>query len=106
MRSKDVDPVKCPLLHAKLLLQEQKADADWKRIADLRKTGQDGSARRMVKKVLGVKKGPPMTAETKETLRKHNEEHAEEIKDRKQLEREIRRRTVALLTTGKSIRRK
>ena len=101
MRSKDVDPVKCPLLHAKLILQEQKADADWKRIAELRKTGQDGSARRMVKKVLGVKKGPPMTAETKETLRKHNEEHAEEIKDRKQLEREIRRRTIAMLTTGK-----
>jgi hypothetical protein len=101
MRSKDVDPVKCPVLHAKLLRQEQKADADWKRIAELRKTGQDGSARRMVKKVLGVKKGPPMTEEKKATLADWKEQHKDEIKERKQQEREIRRRTIALLTTGK-----
>ncbi len=101
MRSKDVDPVKCPVLYAKLLRQEQKADADWKRIAELRKSGQDGSARRMVKKVLGVKKGPPMTEEKKATLADWKEQHKDEIKERKQQEREIRRRTIALLTTGK-----
>lgn len=101
MRSKDVDPVKCPRLYAKLVQQEERADADWKRVAELKNKGLDGSAKRLVKKILGVKKGPPMSAETKETLRRHNEEHAEEIKERKQQEREIRKRTITLLTTGK-----
>jgi len=106
VRSKDVDPVKCPVLYAKLLHQEERAQEEWDRVAKLKKEGKDGSAKRLVKKILGVKKGPPMSDETKETLRKHNEEHAEEIKERKQQEREIRQRTIALLTTGKTNRRK
>ena len=106
MKSKDVDPVKCPRLHAALVLQEKRAQEEWDRVAKLKREGKDGSAKRLVKKLLGVKKGPPMSDETKETLRKHNEEHAEEIKERKQQEREIRQRTIALLTTGKTNRRK
>lgn len=101
MRSKDVDPVKCPKLHAALLRNEEREAAEWTRVAELRKIGRDGSARRLVKKILGVKKGPPMTDEKKETLAQWKEEHKEEIAERKQQEREIRQRTIALLTTGK-----
>ena len=106
MRSKDVDPVKCPRLHAKLVAQEQKAAADWERVSKLRQSGQDGSAKRLVKKILGVKKGPPMSEETKAQLAQHKEEHKEEIAERKQQEAEIRKRTIALLTTGKRKGRK
>ncbi len=106
MRSKDVDPAKCPLLYAKLVQQEERAASEWKRVSELKREGKDGSAKRLVKKILGVKKGPPMSAETKETLRKHNEEHAEEIKERKKQEREVRARTLALLTTGNKGRKK
>lgn len=106
MRSKDVDPVKCPRLYAKLVAQEHRASADWARVSKLRQSGQDGSAKRLVKRILGVKKGPPMSAETKAALAAHKEEHAEEIRERKQQEAEIRRRTIALLTTGKRKERK
>jgi hypothetical protein len=101
MRSRDVDPVKCPRLHAALLRKEEREEAEWKRVAELRKLGRDGSAKRLVKKILGVQKGPPMTEERKVELAKWKEEHKVEIAERKQQEREIRRRTIALLTTGK-----
>jgi hypothetical protein len=106
MRSRDVDPVKCPVLHAKLVRQEERASAEWQRVSELKRAGKDGSAKRLVKKLLGVKKGPPMPEEVKEELARHKEEHAVEIKERKDQEREIHRRTIALLTTGKTDRRK
>jgi hypothetical protein len=106
MRSKDVDPVKCPRLHAALLRKEQSREADWQRVAELRRRGQDGSAKRLVKKLLGVKKGPPMTEERKAELAKWKEDHKEEIAERDRQEREIRARTIALLTTGKKKGRK
>lgn len=101
MRSKDVDPVKCPVLHAKLLRQEEQAKAEWARVAELRKVGRDGSAKRLIKKLLGVQKGPPMSEDRKAELAQWKEEHKEEIAGRKQQEREIRQRTIALLTTGR-----
>jgi hypothetical protein len=101
MRSKDVDPVKCPRLHAALLRKEEREQAEWARVVELRKVGKDGSAKRLVKKILGVQKGPPMTEERKTELAKWKDEHKVEIAERKQQEREIRRRTIALLTTGK-----
>jgi DNA polymerase III delta prime subunit len=100
VKSKNVDPVKCPRLHAALVRMEARENEGWKRVVELRRTGQDGSASRLVRKLLGVQ-GEPMSEETKEKLRQYNEEHAEEIKERKQQEREIQRRTIALLTTGK-----
>ena len=105
MRSKDVDPVKCPRLHAALLRKEEREASEWQRVAELRKVGRDGSAKRLVKKILGVKKGPPMTDEKKATLAQWKEEHKEEIAERKEQEREIRKRTIALLTTGKKRRK-
>lgn len=105
MRSKDVDPVKCPSLYAALKRAEVRyIDEGWARVAEFRRTGQDGAADRLVRKLLGVQ-GPPMSEETKEKLRLYNEEHKDEIKERKQQEREIRQRTIALLTTGRRVRR-
>lgn len=106
MRSKDVDPVKCPRLHAALVRQEEAREAEWKRVAELKKKGKDGSAKRLVRKLLGVKKGPPMDQETKEYLAHHKAEHAEEIKERERQEKEVRARTIALLTTGNKGRKK
>lgn len=105
MRSRDVDPVKCPTLYAALKRAEVRyIDEGWARVVELRRTGQDGSAERLIRKLLGVQ-GPPMSEETKEKLRRWNEEHKEEIQERKKTEREIRSRTIALLTTGRRIRR-
>ncbi len=106
MRSKDVDPEKCPRLHAALLRQEQRKEAEWRRVADLKGKGKDGSAKRLVRRILGVKKGPPMSEETKATLAEHKELHKEEIAERKQQEKEVRARTIALLTTGNKGRKK
>lgn len=47
-----------------------------------------------------------MSEETKEKLREYNETHKEEIKARRDQEREVRRRTLALLQTGGKGRRK
>lgn len=106
MRSKDVDPVKCPRLHAALVRQEEREAAEWARVAELRRGGKDGSAKRLVKKILGVKKGPPMPEEKKAELAQWKEEHKDEIAERKQQEREVRQRTIAMLTTGKKKGRK
>jgi hypothetical protein len=106
MRSQDVDPKKCPRLHAALVRQEERAAAEWKRVEELKRKGKDGSAKRLVRKILGVKKGPPMDQETKEYLAHHKAEHAEEIKEREKQEKEVRARTIALLTTGKKGRSK
>jgi hypothetical protein len=104
MKLSEVDPVKCPHLYAALKRGLDRQNEGWGRVVELRESGQDGSAARLVRKLLGVQ-GPPMSDETKEKLRQYNEENAEEIKERKQQEREIRQRTVALLTTGGRIRR-
>lgn len=101
MRSKDVDPVKCPRLHAALVRQEQRREADWARVEQLRRKGKDGSAHRLVRRILGVKKGPPMSQERKDELAQWKEDHKEEIAERKQQEKEVRKRTIAMLTTGK-----
>jgi len=104
VRSKDVDPVKCPRLHAALLRMEARDREGWSRVAELRRSGEDGSASRLVRRLLGIR-GEPMSEETKEKLRQYNEEHADEIRERKEQEREIRQRTIALLTTGGRVRR-
>lgn len=105
MRSKDVNPEKCPHLYAALRRAEVRyIDEGWARVIELRRSGQEGAADRLVRKLLGVQ-GPPMSEETKEKLRRWNEEHAEEIRARKQQERETRQRTIALLTTGRRVRR-
>lgn len=100
-----VDPEKCPRLYAALKRERDRRDAAWKKVHDLRREGRDQSAQRVVKGILGVKKGPPMSDDKKEQLAEWKEEHKEEIKDRKDQEREIRKRTIALLTTGKRKKR-
>ena len=104
MRSRDVDPVKCPSLHAALRRMEERQQSGWGRVVELRRSGQEDAAGRLVRRLLGIQ-GPPMSEETKEKLRRYNEEHVEEIKARKQQQREVRQRTIALLTTGRSVRR-
>jgi hypothetical protein len=105
MRSKDVNPEKFPHLYAALRRAEVRyIDNGWARVAELRRSGQDDSAGRLARKLLGVQ-GPPMSEETKEKLRRYNEDHKEEIRERKQQEREVRQRTLAILTTGRRIRR-
>lgn len=98
-----VDPVKYPTLHRSLERGREMHGSSregWARVVELRKTGEADAADRLVRKLLGVQ-GPPMSEETKEKLRIYNEEHKEEIKLRKQHEKEVRRRTLALLTTGR-----
>lgn len=103
-----VDPVTCPRLHAALERCRTRSRQQWDRVQELRRQGLDGSAERLTKKLLGVKsKKPPMTAEKKAELAVWKREHADEIKQRKQTEREIRQRTLALLKTGTTkVRRK
>lgn len=103
-----VDPVKYPTLHARLEASRAKVRQKWERVQELRRAGLDGSAERLAKRLLGVKsKKGPMTEEKKEYLAQWKAEHAEEIKQRKQTEKEIRQRTLALLKTGtKKVRRK
>lgn len=105
MRSKDVDPVKCPRLHAALVRQEEREQADWKRVVELRRRGEDGAAARLTRRILGVK-GEPMTEEQKEERKKYNEEHKEERKEKARQKREVRARTLALLATGNKGRKK
>jgi len=60
------------------------------KVVELREKGEDASARRAVKKILGVQ-GPPMSEETKEKLRVYKETHKEEIKRRKGIQLSIRK---------------
>jgi hypothetical protein len=105
MKPIDVDPVKCPRLYAALQRERERRDAAWKRVQELRREGRDQSAQRVVKQILGVKRGPPMSEEKKEELAEWKAEHKDEIKGRQQQEREIRKRTIALLTIGKRKKR-
>lgn len=99
MKLADIDPVKCPHLYAAIRRERERKDSDWARVIELRRSGEDGAADRLVRKLLGVQ-GPPMSEETKEKLRLYNEEHREEILERRKQAAELRRRTLALLTTG------
>jgi hypothetical protein len=103
MKLTDVDPVKCPHLYAALRRGQERQHAGWVRVMELRRAGQDGSADRLVRKLLGVQ-GEPMTEEKKEYLDNYKVEHKDEIRERQQQRQEIRRRTLALLTTGKKKR--
>jgi hypothetical protein len=105
MKPIDVDPERCPRLYAALQRERERRDAGWKRVQELRREGRDQSAQRVVKQILGVKKGPPMSEDKKEHLAQWKEEHKDEIKERKQQEREVRKRTIALLTNVKRKKR-
>lgn len=94
-----VDPVTCPTLYRALARCRDRQREGWGRVVELRSAGEADAADRLVRKLLGVQ-GPPMTEETKEKLRAYNEAHKEEIKQRAQQRRDVRRRTLALLTTG------
>ena len=65
--------------------------ADWQKVIDARRQGNDETAARIARKLLGIQ-GPPMTEETKEKLRRYQEEHAEEIKARRAIQAAGRRR--------------
>lgn len=99
MNFSTVDPVKCPRLHAALQREASVRGPGWAQVAEFRRTGDLDSADRLVRKLLGVK-NPPMSEETKEKLREWNEAHKDEIRDRRKHERDVRRRTKALLVTG------
>lgn len=105
MRLVDIDPMKCPTLYAALRRGTERIREGWARVAELRREGKDDSAGRLARKLLGVQ-GEPMSEETKEKLRRYNEEHKEEIQARREQEREVRRRTLALLQTGDKGRKK
>lgn len=95
-----VDPATCPTLYRALARCSGQQREGWGRVVELRRAGESDAADRLVRKLLGVQ-GPPMSEETKEKLRAYNEAHKDEIKQRKQQARDVRRRTVALLTTGR-----
>jgi phosphoglycerate-specific signal transduction histidine kinase len=62
----------------------------WGRVVELRAAGKDDTAGRVAKKLLGVQ-GPPMTEEVKEKLRRHNDEHKEEIERRRKIKAALRK---------------
>ena len=100
MKLSDVNPVKCPHLYAALKRGQESQYEGWVRVVELRRSGQEDAAGRLVRKLLGVQ-GPPMPEEVKEKLRRYNEEHRDEIRERRLQAVATRRRTLALLTTGK-----
>lgn len=107
MKLSGIDPVKCPHLYAAIKrMEERGGDREgWAKVVELRAAGEQDAADRLVRKLLGVQ-GPPMSEETKAKLREYNETHKEEIKARKQQEKEVRQRTLALLQTGGKGRKK
>lgn len=105
-RSVAVDPTRFPSLYRALSRISQEQREGWSKVTQLRRAGEDDAADRLARKLLGVQ-GPPMSEETKEKLRRYNEEHKEEIKERRLQERLVRQRTLAILAPkGKKIRRK
>jgi hypothetical protein len=93
-----VDGLKYPTLR-RALERSRPAREGWAKVVELRLAHEEDAADRLVRKLLGVQ-GPPMSEETKEKLREYNETHKEEIKERKEQKLEVRRRTIALLSTG------
>lgn len=104
-----VDPTKYPHLHAALergMADYREKRAEWARVAELRRAGQVDSADRLARKLLGVQ-GPPMSEAKKAELRAYNEAHKDERAEKRRLAAEVRRRTKALLATGrKRVQRK
>jgi CHASE3 domain sensor protein len=99
MNPSTVDPVKCPRLHAALRREVEARQGGWAKVAELRRAGDLDAADRLVRRLLGVQ-GAPMSEETKEKLREYTEAHKDEIRDRRKHERDVQRRTRALLVTG------
>lgn len=97
-----VDPQRCPTLHRALtsMLERGHSQGDWAKVVELRAKGDLETAGRIARRAMGVAP-EPMDEETKMKLRAHAEEHKDEIKEKHKQEREIRRRTIALLTTRK-----
>ena len=98
-----VDPVKYPALHRTLeagVRRLREGRAEWARVAELRAAGDADAADRLARKLLGVQ-GPPMTEEKKAELREWREAHKEEIAERAKQKRLLRRRTMAMLATGR-----
>lgn len=98
-----VDARECPALHRALeagARRLREGRAEWARVAELREAGEAESANRLAAKLLGVQ-GPPMTEEKKAELREWREAHKDEIAERAKQKRLLRRRTMALLTTGR-----
>lgn len=75
-------------------------DGRWTKVVELRASGEEDAAGRLVRKILGVQ-GPVMDEETKEALRAWREAHKEEIKERDRRKRGIRARTLELLAAGR-----
>jgi len=81
-------------------------DPKWKAVVEARLKGDTERAERLAKKAMGIK-GEPMSDETKEQLRRWREEHKDEIKERAQQKRAIRKRAKQLLKAGSArLRRK
>ena len=85
-----VDPRKYPTLHRSLKRGLDRRE-EWRKVSELRNAGQNASADRLARKLLGVK-GPEMDEETRKKLREYNHEHRGEIRERRKQERERKRR--------------
>ena len=68
-------------------------DPRWKSVVVFKAIGQDGKARRLRKKILGVSK--PMSDEAKLKLKAWNEAHKDEIRERAKLRRRFRKAAMA-----------
>lgn len=99
MKLSSIDPVKCPALYRAVKQMHDRRGDHWGQVVALRTSGQLDAADRLVRKLLGVQ-GPPMSEEVKQKLREYNEIHKDEIRERRNREREVRARTLALLQTG------
>ena len=95
-----VDPLRHPTLYRTLTRARERDRAGWRRVVALRAEGKEGAADRLLGQILGTQ-GPPMSDEKKAALAAYRETHKDEIKLRLKQERETRKRTVTLLTTGR-----
>lgn len=81
------------LARGKVLMDEQRNQ--WNKVLELRKTGQEGAADRLINKILGISK--PMSEEAKAKLKEYYEKNKEEIQQRQKEKRELRRRTKEII---------
>jgi hypothetical protein len=97
-----VDPQRCPTLHRALtrMLERGHTQGDWAQVVKLRAKGDLDAAGRIARRAMGIAP-EPMDENTKAKLRSYANEHKDEIKQKRKQEREVRLRTIALLTTGK-----
>jgi hypothetical protein len=99
-----VDPLRFPILHRCMTLLLERSRGPWAKVVELRASGQMDAADRAARRAMGVKT-EPMSEETKEKLRAYNEEHKDEIKERRDQERIVRQRTRAIMAAPKRMRR-